>query len=152
MTDATASNATASMIPGTGPDAKPGDPNVVTVRYLSTDIDRSIDFYTNVLDFHLARRISPVIATLTRGPLALLLSGPGSSGARPMPDGREQHPGGSNRILIYVPDLNLHIQKLVAAGAHFMNNVETGPGGKQIQIEDPDGNPIELHEAPKPDQ
>jgi glyoxylase I family protein len=84
---------------------------------------------------------------VSRGPLHLILSGPGSSGARPMPDGRRQEPGGWNRIVLYVSDLNAQIQKLKTAGAHFRNTVEVGPGGKQIQIDDPDGNPIELHEG-----
>jgi catechol 2,3-dioxygenase-like lactoylglutathione lyase family enzyme len=91
--------------------------------------------------------IAAVRYLVSRGPLQLVLSGPGSSGARPMPDGRRQEPGGWNRIILYVPDLNAQIGKLKTAGAHFRNTVEVGPGGKQIQVEDPDGNPIELHEG-----
>jgi glyoxylase I family protein len=127
----------------------PGEPNVATVRYMITNVDRAVTFYTGVLDFKLEQRNGPVIAIVSRGPLMLILSGPGSSGVRPMPDGRKQEPGGWNRILLYVPDLDAQIQKLKKAGAHFRNTVEVGPGGKQIQIDDPDGNPIELHEAPK---
>src|SRR6266853_6156337 len=84
-----------------------------------------------------------------RGQLHLLLSGPGSSGSCPMPDGRRQEPGGSNRIVLYVENLDAVFSTLKASGARFRNEVEAGPGGRQIQIEDPDGNPIELHEAPK---
>jgi glyoxylase I family protein len=128
--------------------ASPGDPSVATVRYLVSDVDRAIAFYTQVLDFKLAQQNGPVIAIVSHGPLLLLLSGAASSGARPMPDGRRQEPGGWNRILIYVDDIDAQIKKLQAAGAHFRNSVEVGPGGKQIQLDDPDGNPIELHEAP----
>jgi glyoxylase I family protein len=129
--------------------ATPGDPHVATIRYLVSDVDRAIAFYTQVLDFKLEQLNGP-IGMVTHGPLLLLLSGPASSGARPMPDGRRQEPGGWNRILIYVDDIDAQIAKLKAAGARFRNSVEVGPGGKQIQLDDPDGNPIELHEAPKP--
>jgi glyoxylase I family protein len=141
---------TASASSAPRPGRSPGDPNVATVRYVVANVDRAVTFYTEVLDFKLEQRNGPVIAIVSRGPLMLILSGPGSSGVRPMPDGRKQEPGGWNRILIYVPDLDAQIQKLRKAGAHFRNDVEAGPGGKQIQIDDPDGNPIELHEAPKP--
>jgi glyoxylase I family protein len=117
------------------------------VRYQIKDIDRAIRFYTEVLDFKLERKSGTAFAMVSRGPLQLVLSGPGSSGARPMPDGRVQEPGGWNRIILYVSDLDAQIEKLKTAGAHFRNTVEAGPGGKQIQIEDPDGNPIELHEG-----
>ena len=120
--------------------------NVASVRYLITDIERAVAFYTKVLDFKLDMRNGAVIAIVSRGPLQLILSGPGSSGARAMPDGRRQEPGGWNRIVLYVPDLEAQIQKLKAAEARFRNTVEVGPGGKQIQVDDPDGNPIELHE------
>jgi predicted enzyme related to lactoylglutathione lyase len=138
----------ANSAPSSG--RSPGDPNVAAIRYQITNIDRAVTFYTEVLDFKLEQRNGPVIAIVSRGPLMLILSGPGSSGARAMPDGRKQEPGGWNRILIYVSDLDAQIQKLKKAGAHFRNTVEVGPGGRQIQIDDPDGNPIELHEAPKP--
>ena len=118
------------------------------VRYQAADLDRAIAFYTKQLGFQLEQRSGPV-ATVARGSLHLLLSGPGSSGSRPMPDGRRQEPGGWNRIVLYVDDLDKLVTSLRAAGAKFRNTVEVGPGGKQIQIEDPDGNPIELHEAPK---
>ena len=127
----------------------PGDPDVVTVRYQTANLDRAIGFYTKVLDFKVELRSGAALAIVSHGPLLLLLSGPGSSGARPMPDGRRQEAGGWNRILIYVPDLVARIDALRKAGVHFRNEIEQGPGGSQILIDDPDGNPIELHEAPK---
>lgn len=119
---------------------------LVTVRYQVTDIDRSIDFYTTHLAFQAAERAGSMFAAVRRGNLRLILGGPGSSGSRPMPDGRKQEPGGWNRILIYVDALAPLIERLRAAGVRFRNEVEVGPGGSQILIEDPDGNPIELHE------
>ena len=118
------------------------------VRYQVADLDRSIAFYTRQLGFQLEQRNGPV-ATVTRGSLHLLLSGPGSSGSRAMPDGRRQEPGGWNRIVLYLDDLDATIEALEKVGARFRNQVEEGPGGKQIQVDDPDGNPIELHEAPQ---
>jgi glyoxylase I family protein len=125
------------------------DTKAAVVRYQILDVERAIAFYTQHLGFEVAHRAGPVFATLSRGALYLLLGGPGSSGSRPLPDGRRQEPGGSNRIVLYVADLGSTIAALRNAGARFRNEVETGPGGKQIQIEDPDGNPIELHEAPR---
>jgi predicted enzyme related to lactoylglutathione lyase len=139
----------ASAKPAPRSGRSPDDPDVAVVRYQITDVDRAVTFYTKVLGFELEQRNGPVIAIVSRGPLMLILSGPESSGARPMPDGRKQEPGGWNRILLYVADLDAQIQQLKKAGARFRNAVEAGPGGKQIQIDDPDGNPIELHEAPK---
>jgi catechol 2,3-dioxygenase-like lactoylglutathione lyase family enzyme len=124
-------------------------PSDAVVRYQTTDVDRAIAFYTEHLGFQLEQRSGAVFATVSRGALHLLLSGPGSSGSRPMPDGRRQEPGGWNRIVLYVDDLTELVDRLRAADARFRNDVEVGPGGKQIQIEDPDGNPIEIHEAPK---
>jgi catechol 2,3-dioxygenase-like lactoylglutathione lyase family enzyme len=119
------------------------------VRYQIRDVDRAIAFYTAQLGFRLDQRNGAVFATVSRGALHVLLSGPGSSGSRPMPDGRRQEPGGWNRIVLYVDDLATLVSRLRTAGAALRNEVEVGPGGKQIQIEDPDGNPIELHESPK---
>lgn len=116
-----------------------------TVRYQTRKMEESIAFYTQLLGFELARRNGP-FTQLARGHLALILSGPGTSGARPMPDGRPQEPGGWNRILLRVDDLQAEIAKLKQAGARFRNEVEVGPGGSQILVEDPDGNPIELHQ------
>jgi len=141
MTDASAATKT-----GTQSKAG-GGATIAAVRYQIKDVDRAIKFYTELLDFKLEHRAGTAFAMVSRGPLQLVLSGPGSSGARPLPDGRQQEPGGWNRIIIYVPDLDTQIQKLKTAGARFRNAVEVGPGGKQIQIEDPDGNPIELHEG-----
>ena len=116
------------------------------VRYIVSDVDRSITFYTQQLGFHVDQKAGTAFASVSRGNLQLILSGPGSSGARPMPDGRRQEPGGYNRIVLYVDDLASTMDRLKGAGTRFRNQVESGPGGKQIQIEDPDGNPIELHQ------
>lgn len=124
--------------------------STVTVRYQVADIDRSIAFYTERLAFRLGMKTGTVFADVVRGNLRLILSGPGSSGSRPMPDGRQQEPGGWNRILLTVDDLGKEIGRLEQAGVRFRNQTEEGPGGKQILIEDPDGNPIELHEYPPP--
>jgi glyoxylase I family protein len=118
---------------------------VVSVRYQVADVDRAIDFYVRRLGFALDAKHGP-FAAVTLGNLRLVLSGPGTSGARPMPDGRKQQPGGWNRILVYVEDLEKQVRSLKAAGVPFRNTVETGPGGSQILIEDADGNPIELHQ------
>lgn len=126
----------------------PKSPEAATVRYQVSDVERSLDFYTGKLGFQVQQKAGTQFASVTRGSLRLLLSGPGSSGSRPLPDGRRQEPGGSNRFLLDVADLDSEIRELRAAGVRFRNDVETGPGGKQIQIEDPDGNPIELHEPP----
>jgi glyoxylase I family protein len=119
------------------------------VRYQVTDVGRAIAFYTGVLGFELESRAGDAFAAVTQGSLRLLLSGPGSSGSRPMPDGRQQSPGGWTRILLSVDDLDRRIGSLRVAGVRFRNEIESGPGGRQIQIEDPDGNPIELHEPPR---
>jgi glyoxylase I family protein len=125
------------------------DVNAAVVRYQVRDVERAVGFYTAHLGFQLTQRSGAAFATVSRGDLRLLLSGPGSSGSRPMPDGRQQEPGGWNRIVLYVKDLDSTIAALRSVGSPFRNEVEVGPGGKQIQIEDPDGNPIELHEAPR---
>lgn len=117
------------------------------VRYLVRDVDGTLEFYTSRLGFQVAMRTGNVFAMLRRGNLRLILSAPGSSGARPMPDGRQQAPGGWNRIVLYVDDLGAAIARLEAAGTRFRNAIEVGPGGSQIQLEDPDGNPVELHQA-----
>jgi glyoxylase I family protein len=124
------------------------DVNAAVVRYQIRDVERAIAFYTEHLGFELIQRAGAVFATVSRGELRLLLSGPRSSGARPMPDGRQQEPGGWNRIVLFVKDIDATIASLRSAGTRFRNEIEVGPGGKQIQLEDPDGNPIELHEAP----
>ena len=126
------------------PDAK-----AALVRYQVRDVERAIAFYTKHLGFQVAHSSGAIIATVRRGDLHLLLSGPESSGSRPMPGGQRQEPGGWNRIVLYVEDLASTVAALRTAGSRFRNEVEAGPGGKQIQIEDPDGNPVELHEAPR---
>ena len=125
------------------------DARTAVVRYQVRDVDRAVAFYTEHLDFELVQRPAPVIAIVARGQLHLLLSGPAASGSRSTPDGRQQEPGGWNRIVLYVDDLDASIARLRAASVRFRTEVEVGPGGKQVQIDDPDGNPIELHEAPK---
>ena len=116
------------------------------VRYQVKDVSRSIDFYTKQLSFKLDQEHRPAFAQVSVGNLKLALSGPGASGSRAMPDGKHQEPGGWNRIMLEVDNLPALIEKLKKAGLHFRNEMESGPGGKQIQIEDPDGNPIELFE------
>lgn len=120
------------------------------VRYQITDLDRSVEFYTKVLGFTLEHRQGTAFAKVSIGGLPILLSGEGSSGARPLPDGRKQTPGGWNRIVLRVEDLPARVEELKKAGVRFRNEIEVGPGGRQIQIEDPDGNPIELFEPASP--
>jgi glyoxylase I family protein len=116
------------------------------VRYQVQDVQRSITFYTQTLGFHLDMQNLPAFGQVSIAGLKLILSGPGASGSRAMPDGRRQEPGGWNRVLLQVEDLPRCIAGLKEAGLRFRNEMETGPGGKQVQIEDPDGNPIELFE------
>ena len=120
------------------------------VRYQVKDVSRSVDFYTRQLGFKLDMEHLPAFAQVSVGDLKLILSGPGASGSRPMPDGHKQEPGGWNRIVLQVADLENQIQALQKAGLRFRNEMEVGPGGKQIQLEDPDGNPIELFEPDQP--
>ena len=117
------------------------------VRYQVTDVSRAVAFYTRHLGFTLQHQQLPAFAMVSLGELKLLLSGPEASGSRPLPDGRQQEPGGWNRVVLRAADLAGHIERLKHAGVPFRNAMEVGPGGKQIQIEDPDGNPIELFEA-----
>lgn len=124
------------------------DSDAALVRYQVADLERALGFYTELLGFRIVQRAGPV-TIVARGALHLLFSGPGSSGSRPMPDGQQQAAGGWNRIVLYVDDLDASIARLEKARAHFRNAVESGPGGRQILLDDPDGNPIELHEAPK---
>ena len=123
----------------------------VSVRYIVDDVDAAIAFYTRHLGFHLDMHPAPPFAMLSRGGLRLLLSaptGPGG-GAQPMPDGRVPRPGGWNRIQLEVNDLAREVETLRKGGARFRNDIVTGIGGKQILLEDPAGNPIELFE-PRP--
>ena len=116
------------------------------VRYQVKDVARSVAFYTTHLGFTLEHQQLPAFASVSLGDARILLSGPQASGSRPMPNGQQQEPGGWNRVVLRVKDLPGFIEALKKAGLRFRNNLETGPGGRQIQIEDPDGNPIELFE------
>jgi len=116
------------------------------VRYQVKDVARSIDFYTKKLGFKLDHEHLPEFAQVSIDELKLMLSGPGASGSRPMPDGHGQKPGGWNRVILQVENLPDRIEALKSMGLQFRNRIETGPGGKQILLEDPDGNPIELFE------
>ncbi|HZO83936.1 MAG TPA: VOC family protein [Verrucomicrobiae bacterium] len=140
MTNATATS-TASQ--------KQPDPLVLDlrgVRYQVKDVSRAVAFYTQKLGFTLDHQHLPAFAQVSVGNLKLILSGPGASGSRPMPDGRQQSPGGWNRVILETTDLPARIALLKKAGVPFRNEMEVGPGGKQIQLEDPDGNPLELFE------
>jgi len=114
------------------------------VRYQVKDVARAVSFYTTHLGFALVHQQLPAFASVSLGDAQILLSGPQASGSRPMPNGQRQEPGGWNRVVLRVNDLPAFIEALKKAGLHFRNEMETGPGGKQIQIEDPDGNSIEL--------
>lgn len=117
------------------------------VRYQVTDVARAAAFYTGHLGFRLEHQQLPAFASVSLGNFRLLLSGPGASGSRPMPSGESQQPGGWNRVVLRVADLPTQIETLKNAGVKFRNQMEVGPGGRQIQIDDPDGNPIELFES-----
>jgi catechol 2,3-dioxygenase-like lactoylglutathione lyase family enzyme len=119
---------------------------MVNVRYMVDDVKAAIDFYTSHLGFTVRTNAAPAFADVTRGNLRLLLAGPASSAGRPMPDGRKPEPGGWNRIHFIVPDLPAEVSRLRAEGVNFRNEIVTGPGGKQILIEDPAGNVVELFE------
>jgi glyoxylase I family protein len=116
------------------------------IRYQITDVARSVKFYTEHLGFKLEHQHLPEFANVSLGEVDVLLSGPGASGSRPLPNGQRQEPGGWNRVVLRVVDLPGCIAALKNAGLRFRNEMETGPGGRQIQVEDPDGNPIELFE------
>ena len=126
---------------------RPKGTDAAVVRYQITDLDRGIEFYTSQLGFGLEQRAGP-IAVVSRGALHLILSAPASSGAQPLAEGQEQQPGGWNRIVLYVDDLEAEVSRLRSAGVTLRDDIKVGPGGKQVQINDPDGNSIELHEAP----
>jgi catechol 2,3-dioxygenase-like lactoylglutathione lyase family enzyme len=116
----------------------------VNVRYMVDDVEEAIAFYTKVLDFEVLNDFGPAFADVARGNLRLLLSGPTSSAGRPMPDGAEPGPGGWNRIHLIVDDIEAEAARLRDAGARFRNDILEGPGGKQVLLQDPSGNVVEL--------
>jgi catechol 2,3-dioxygenase-like lactoylglutathione lyase family enzyme len=126
---------------------------MVQVRYIVHDVDAAIDFYVKQLGFHLDMHPAPPFAMLSLGDLRLVLSAPNPSGGggQPMPDGTQQQPGGWNRFAIQLDDLAATVEKLRRSGARFRNDIVTGVGGKQIIVEDPSGNPIELFEPLRPE-
>ena len=117
---------------------------LVNVRYMVDDVPTAVDFYTEHFDFTVRTSAAPAFADVVRGNLRLLLSGPKSSAGRPMPDGSTPQPGGWNRIHFIVEDIAADVQRLRSAGLTFRNDIVSGPGGQQILLEDPAGNPIEL--------
>jgi catechol 2,3-dioxygenase-like lactoylglutathione lyase family enzyme len=117
---------------------------LVNVRYMVDDVEKAVDFYTSHFGFRLRSSHAPAFADVVRGNLRLLLSGPSSSAGRPMPDGRTPEPGGWNRIHLIVEDIASEVEQLRAAGLTFRNDIVSGPGGRQILLDDPAGNPIEL--------
>jgi len=118
--------------------------STVNVRYMVDDVEAAIAFYTTQFGFTLGSNMAPAFADVVRGPLRILLSGPKSSAGRPMPDGRQPGPGGWNRIHFVVDDIEAEVARLRTAGVRFRSGIVTGPGGKQIVLDDPSGNPIEL--------
>ncbi len=127
------------------------NPNeMVSVRYMVDDVQAALEFYTRFLGFEVLTSFAPAFADVARGPLRLLLSGPASSAGRPMPDGAKPGPGGWNRIHLIVADLEAEVARLKAAGAPFRNEILSGPGGKQVLLQDPSGNVVELFQpAPR---
>ena len=117
---------------------------LVSVRYMVDDVAKAVDFYTTQFGFSVRSNAAPAFADVVRGNLRLLLSGPKSSAGRPMPDGRTPGPGGWNRIHFVVDDIAAEVDRLRAAGVEFRNEIVSGPGGQQILLEDPAGNPIEV--------
>jgi catechol 2,3-dioxygenase-like lactoylglutathione lyase family enzyme len=126
---------------------------MVQVRYIVDNVDAAIDFYVNLLGFHLDMHPAPPFAMLSLGDLRLVLSAPNPSGGggQPMPDGTPQKPGGWNRFAIQVDDLDATVKKLRQSGARFRNDIVTGVGGKQIIVEDPSRNPVELFQPTRPE-
>jgi catechol 2,3-dioxygenase-like lactoylglutathione lyase family enzyme len=116
----------------------------VSVRYMVDDVGRAVDFYTEHFGFEPGHDAAPAFAEVLRGNLRLLLAGPESSAGRPMPDGRKPAPGGWNRIHFVVDDIDAEVERLRAAGVEFRNEIVSGPGGRQILVDDPSGNPIEI--------
>jgi len=124
---------------------------MVSVRYMVDDVEKAVDFYTKILGFEVLTNFPPAFADVARGRLRLLLSGPASSAGRPMPDGAKPGPGGWNRIHLIVDDIDAEVARLRAAGAAFRNDVLEGPGGKQVLLQDPAGNVVELFQPARRD-
>lgn len=120
------------------------------VRYQTRDVTRAVEFYTQQLGFELKHQQGTAFASVSCGSTDVLLSGPGSSGARPLPDGQQQEPGGWNRLVLAVSDLSSVVAAMKDRGLQFRSDIVVGPGGKQIQLLDPDGNPVELFEPASP--
>ncbi len=118
--------------------------DLVSVRYMVDDVEDAIAFYTTQFGFEIGHDASPAFAEVLRGRLRLLLAGPGSSAGRAMPDGRRPGPGGWNRIHFVVDDIEAEVARLRSAGVTFRNEIISGPGGRQVLVDDPSGNPIEL--------
>ena len=123
---------------------------MVNVRYMVDDVEKAVAFYTKFLDFEVLTSFAPAFADVARGNLRLLLSGPTSSAGRPMPDGAKPGPGGWNRIHLIVDDIEAEVARLRDAGARFRNDILAGPGGKQILLQDPSGNVVELFQPAAP--
>ena len=117
---------------------------MATVRYIVTDVQQAVEFYTRSFDFKVQQQFGPNMAILRLGDLTLWLAGPNASASRPMPDGRKPEPGGWNRFVLEVSDLPATVAKLKAQGVRFRNEIVSGPGGQQILAEDPFGNVVEL--------
>lgn len=121
--------------------------DMVSVRYMVDDVEAAVSFYTTHFGFEPIINTPPAFAAVSRGHLRLLLAGPTSSAGRPMPDGRQPEPGGWNRLHFVVDDLEAEVERLRAAGVTFRNDIVVGPGGSQILLEDPAGNPVELFQS-----
>jgi catechol 2,3-dioxygenase-like lactoylglutathione lyase family enzyme len=117
---------------------------MATVRYMVSDVDAAVAFYTSLLEFELQEQFGPTMAIVRKDDMTLWLAGPPSSAARPMPDGSQPVPGGWNRFVVEVDDIQEAVARLRAAGAPLRNEIVSGPGGQQVLVEDPSGNPIEL--------
>jgi catechol 2,3-dioxygenase-like lactoylglutathione lyase family enzyme len=124
--------------------------DTVSVRYMVNDVQAAVDFYTKHFGFTTNTLMPPAFADVTRGHLRLLLAGPQSSAGRPMPDGRQPEPGGWNRIHFIVDDIDAEVDRLRRSGVSFRNDIVKGPGGRQILVDDPSGNPIELFQPAEP--
>lgn len=138
--------ATATTSPGARRDIAESVMGFHGVRYIVPDVKAAAEFYTGLLGFTAGHQQLPAFAAVSLGPLTILLSGPEASGSRPLPGGERQSAGGSNRVVLRAKDLPTLIERLRDAGATFRNSMETGPGGRQIQVQDPAGNSVELFE------